>query len=177
MHKILGPILIAYAILLPLLAMAQENKPAASTPPADAPAFEEVLSEVTAPEPKPITEDGSVAFSLLDDDIIAWEESGEGKYIYFTLTEDKNRELAALTEEYRGQPMILSVGNTVIRIPEITDTMDQSNGFVLMIDDKAQRQELALMLGWEKRKKNTAEISINAGETPEEATPKDQSEH
>ncbi len=100
-----------------------------------------------------------VSFSLSDDDIVAWEESGEGKYIYFTLSDEKNGELADITAKYLGHPMRLVLKETFILIPEITNVLEQN--FVLQIGE-GRSIEMLRLLGREKKKETKSEISIGA---------------
>ncbi len=84
-------------------------------------------------------------FILEQSDILAWEESGKGKYIYLDITEEKNEELAKITTDHLGEPLKLQLGDNFIFIPQITSTINQKNGFVLQAGD-GQRQELKLMM-------------------------------
>ncbi|MCB9990428.1 MAG: hypothetical protein H6867_03480 [Rhodospirillales bacterium] len=107
-------------------------------------------------------------FSLTDADILAWEESGEGKYIYFTLTEEKNTELATITTEHLGQAIQINLNDNFIIIPKVTTIMDQQNGFVLNAA-KEKRFEIIRMLDPDKKKASGTEISLHAGPMPDPA--------
>ncbi|MCB9996214.1 MAG: hypothetical protein H6869_07230 [Rhodospirillales bacterium] len=116
-----------------------------------------------AAAPAPLAE-----FSLTDADILAWEESGEGKYIYFTLTEEKNTELATITTEHLGQAIQINLNDNFIIIPKVTTIMDQQNGFVLNAA-KGKRFEIIRMLDPDKKKASGTEISLHAGPMPDPA--------
>jgi len=110
-------------------------------------------------------------FSLEDSDIVSWEESGQGKYIYFTLSQDKNEELAKITAENIGKKLQLNINDDYVIIPEITQALHQANGFVLMIDHAARRTEIIhSMLDKSKRVPSTTAIIapaiINVPEIP-----------
>ncbi|GEM_PF-2950555 len=121
-----------------------------------------------------ITEAGGEAaiFSLQDADILSWEESGQGKYIYFTLTPAKNEEIAKLTQENLGKALRININDNFVHIPEVTEALHQASGFVLLIDDEKQRAEfMRSMLDKTKKAPNTTVINlapaiINVPEVP-----------
>ena len=123
---------------------------------------EQVISEEDAQKPiEPIIDEAvepsepekpPAIFNLTEDDILSWEESGEGKYLYFELSARKNEELATLTEEHIGSPMQISLEDIVIFIPRISNVLNQRSGFALRIDDKDQRQGMKMLLGMDKFK-------------------------
>lgn len=103
---------------------------------------------------------------ITEEDILGWEESGKGKYLYFILTEEKNEELAKITEENLGKPLKVYIGNHIVIMPEVTSVMDQKNGFVLMAGE-GQRFELTYLLDPAKKRK-TAKTDITIGSTADD---------
>ena len=122
--------------------------------------FDDVISE---------TADETAVFSLQDDDILSWEESGRGKYLYFRLTDAKNAELAKLTSENIGKPLRLNINDNFILLPEITEGLQQSGGFVLMAEESRRLELMHSMLDWAKKAQNSTVLNISPAvvEVPE----------
>lgn len=122
-------------------------------------AYEETFSK-TFDEVIAGTTETAAIFSVQDEDILSWEESGQGKYLYFLLTPEKNDELAGLTRDNIGKPLRLNIGDHFIMIPEITGALHQSNGFVLMIGEDRRTELMHSMLDWAKKAPGTTSIDI-----------------
>lgn len=114
--------------------------------------FDDVISE---------TADETAVFSLQDDDIISWEESGQGKYLYFRLTDAKNEELAKLTKENIGKALRLNINDNFVLLPEITEGLQQSGGFVLMAEESRRLELMHSMLDWSKKAPNATTLNIS----------------
>jgi len=87
--------------------------------------FEDVLRSATSE---------TAVFSLLDEDILSWEENDTAQFLYFALAEDRVRELALLVEEQKGKRLHINFGENFILVPEITDSFLQKDGFALFLN-------------------------------------------
>lgn len=116
--------------------------------------FNDVIQEVTT---------APVTFSLQDDDIISWEDSKSGKYIYFKISGEKNEELSQITKDHLGEPMRINLNDNFILIPKITDVLSQQDGFVLQLPDDRRREFMFSMLDWDKQVKKKTAINLGAG--------------
>ncbi|MBI4030043.1 MAG: hypothetical protein HY370_00030 [Proteobacteria bacterium] len=74
-------------------------------------------------------------FNLVNADIVSWQESGGGKYIYLTLTPEKDAEFAALTKSHTGENIAVVLEGIEIAKPEIVAPIPEGAGFALSPGD------------------------------------------
>jgi len=101
-------------------------------------------------------------FKLVNADIVSWQESGGGKYVYLTLSPEKDAEFAALTKSHTGENVAVFLEGIKVAKPEIVAPIPAGAGFALSPGNDA----LAL-LDPEKKTGNghgaSAEIGAGAG--------------
>jgi len=122
--------------------------------------FEDVLRSATSE---------TAVFSLLDEDILSWEENDTAQFLYFALAEDRVRELALLVEEQKGKRLHINFGENFILVPEITDSFLQKDGFALFLNNSERKELIYSMLDRSKRAESITRIKTGTtAKTPEQ---------
>lgn len=71
------------------------------------------------------------AFELVNADIVSWQESGGGKYVYLTLSPEKDAEFAALTKSHAGENIAVILEGVEVANPRIVAPIPEGAGFAL----------------------------------------------
>lgn len=74
---------------------------------------------------------GVPIFRIVNADIVSWQESGGGKYVYLTLSPEKDAEFAALTKSHTGENIVVILDGVKIAEPEIIAPIPEGAGFAL----------------------------------------------
>ncbi len=101
-------------------------------------------------------------FAVINSDILLWEEHKDKNLLFVGLTEEKNDELAALTNENNGHPIQISVDDNFFFIPAITEELSQKDGFILPLP---QNRRVEIMLMMDRSKKLPASTKLTVTET------------
>ena len=125
----------------------------AAPAPVPAPAAEEATSAAEVPAP---------VFTMKNEDILSWQETGRAKHIYFRLTPEKEAEFHGLTAQHVGKKIEIRLENELIGAPFIPAAI-LSGGFALGSSEKTG-QKIVLLLDPAKKKEGPkATVGVQAG--------------
>lgn len=130
------PLAVLIVILLAVVPAVEDQQPAV-TPPLTAPTGGGID---TRPDMVALSEANGGRFIVEDEDILAWQESPDGRFFHLTITQEKADELTALSEAHIGEPLALILEDLIIGAPVMDAPIRSDGRFVIAPrgDDRAR---------------------------------------
>lgn len=110
-----------------------------------------------------VIERKDVTFYLDADDIVSWEESGEGKYIYFTVSSEKGDELEKIADGHVGDILAIKLDGLLVSRAVISSPIRSDVGFALSPEEDKRAEILAMLDPAKKTELPKQDMGFGAG--------------
>lgn len=104
----------------------------------------------------------AIRFDLAPEDVASWSQVKDGKFIELNVSDEKRKEINALTASGIGRPLDILFAGAVIHAGVIKEPLKAENGFVLVPQEDQRKALLGLLDPAKEKKKAPAHLGLGA---------------